>query len=145
MKAGILEWPDIFFVNKSDLSDLAARTAAELRAGLDLGRSEAPAQSPPVLCGSARDGVGIDALLEAMDSHHDAIASSGEEKVRRAAGRLARVRSALATRYGSFGLARLAEGVSISEFVASHPESSVERMIETLGAQIETRFGTTGR
>jgi LAO/AO transport system kinase len=145
MKAGILEWPDIFFVNKSDLSDLAARTAAELRAGLDLGRSEGPAQSPPVLCGSARDGVGIDALLEAMDRHHDALASSGEAKARRVAGRLARVRSALAIRYGSFGLARLAEGVVIADFVASHPGSSVERMIESLGAQIEARYGTTGR
>ena len=29
MKAGILEWPDIFFVNKSDLGELAPRTAGE--------------------------------------------------------------------------------------------------------------------
>lgn len=143
MKAGILEWPDIFFVNKADLSDLAARTAAELRAGLDLGRNGAAEHRPPVLCGSARDGVGIDALVEALERHHDALTRSGEASRRDAAGRLARVRNALANRYGSFGLAQLAQALPIESFVASHPESSVERLIESLGSRIEAGYGKT--
>src|SRR5690606_23541468 len=74
MKAGILEWPDVFFVNKSDLERLATRTATELRAGLELGRggsgnrdgngSTDDTERAVVLCGSARDGVGLDALLD---------------------------------------------------------------------------------
>jgi len=141
MKAGILEWPDVFFVNKSDLSDLAGRTAAELRAGLDLGRSSEMTDRPPVLCGSSRDGVGIDALVDALDRHHDALARSGEAVRRLAAGRLARVRSALAARYGSFGLARLAGTQPVESYVASHPDRSVERLIESLGSQIEAGYG----
>jgi LAO/AO transport system kinase len=137
MKAGILEWPDVFFVNKSDLEGLAGRTAAELRAGLDLGRSEPGEDRPPVLCGSARDGVGIDALIEAMDRHHASQASSEAGARRRAAGRLARVRTALALRYGTHGLARLAEQEPLEAFVAAHPECAVERLIERLGRRIE--------
>ncbi|MHA7839784.1 MAG: ArgK/MeaB family GTPase, partial [bacterium] len=65
MKAGILEWPDIFFVNKADLGDAAERTVAELRAGLELGMRRDATRMAPVLCGSARDGIGIDELIAA--------------------------------------------------------------------------------
>jgi putative protein kinase ArgK-like GTPase of G3E family len=34
MKAGILEHPDVFAVNKSDLGAAAERTASELASGL---------------------------------------------------------------------------------------------------------------
>ncbi len=137
MKAGILEWPDVFFVNKSDLDGLAGRTAAELRAGLALGGHDAEREPPPVLCGSARDGVGIDALIEAIDRHHAQQAGSPAGARRRAAGRLARIRAALAVRYGTRGLARLAALEPLEVFVAAHPECSAERLIDTLGRRLE--------
>ncbi|MFO0688998.1 MAG: methylmalonyl Co-A mutase-associated GTPase MeaB [Myxococcota bacterium] len=140
MKAGILEWPDVFFVNKADLDALATRTATELRAGLDLGRGEDPAARPPVLCGSARDGVGIDDLIEALDAHHARQERSGEGRRRRETGRLARIEGALARRYGRFGLARLGGRSAIAAFVAAHPGCSAERVIETLGARLEAGF-----
>jgi len=82
MKAGILEWPDIFFVNKSDLGDAATRTAAELRAGLELGRRRDAEFAPPVLTGSARDGVGIDELIDALDAHREHLLGSGALAIR---------------------------------------------------------------
>ncbi|MBK7951129.1 MAG: methylmalonyl Co-A mutase-associated GTPase MeaB [Deltaproteobacteria bacterium] len=140
MKAGILEWPDVFFVNKSDLEGLATRTATELRAGLDLGRGEDPADRPPVLSGSARDGVGIDALIDALDAHHAKQDRTGEFRRRREAGRLARIESALVRRYGRFGLARLGGRPALEAFVAAHPARSAEGVIDALGARFEAGF-----
>lgn len=136
MKAGILEWPDLFFVNKSDLGNHAQRSAAELRAGLDLGSRRDPDHEPVVICGSARDGVEIDTLIEAIDAHRDYLARSGQGATRRRAGRVARVRNALSTRYGRFGLDRLEPG-ALETFVEDHPEQSVDRVTDALGAQIE--------
>ena len=49
MKAGILEWPDVFVVNKADLGAPAERTRSELIAGLGLGERRDDAWTPPVL------------------------------------------------------------------------------------------------
>lgn len=150
MKAGILEWPDVFFVNKSDLGDHAQRTATELRAGLALGRNdEAPMRrGAQVLSGSARDGVGVEALIAALDEHQAALAASGEGIRRRAAGRIARIESALLRRYGRFGLERITGERVLAELVASlaaeQPGASVERLIERLGVRFEAGFDSGG-
>ena len=137
MKAGILEWPDIFFVNKSDLGDVATRTAAELRAGLELGRRRDAEFPPPVLCGSARDGLGIDELIDALDSHREHLSSSGALAARREHGRAARIRSALTTRYGRFGLARLHGKLEIESFMQDRADVSVDRIVTELGHAVE--------
>jgi LAO/AO transport system kinase len=145
MKAGILEWPDIFFVNKSDLGEPARRTAAELLAGLELGTRRDEGTRPPVLCGSARDGLGIDALIQAIDAHQHDLDSSGQGAIRRMAGRLARVRSAISTRYGSFGLDRLVGPLSVETYVGARADLSVERLVSDLGIEVEKRLGSGGR
>lgn len=137
MKAGILEWPDLFFVNKADLGDVATRAAAELRAGLDLGHRRDPDRVPPVLTGSARDGAGIDALIDGIEAHTTYLASSGADRARRSAGRQARVEQALLARYGRFGLTCLSEGLSLAKRVEGAPDVSVERIVHTLGIEIE--------
>ena len=144
MKAGILEWPDIFFVNKSDLGDLAQRTATELLAGLELGSRRDSEYRPPVICGSARDGLGIDALIEAIDAHQEYLSSSGKGKIRRHAGRVARVRNAISTRYGRYGLDRLIGPLEIEIFVDARPECSVERLVDDLGTEVERAFRSDG-
>jgi LAO/AO transport system kinase len=144
MKAGILEWPDIFFVNKSDLGDLAQRTATELLAGLELGSRRDSEYRPPVICGSARDGLGIDALIEAIDAHQEYLSSSGKGKIRRHAGRVARVRNAISTRYGRYGLDRLIGPLEIEIFVDARPECSVERLVDDLGIGVERAFRSDG-
>lgn len=145
MKAGILEWPDIFFVNKSDLGDIAQRTATELLAGLELGSRRDDAYRPPVLCGSARDGLEIDALIEAIDSHQQYLKSSGQGEIRRQAGRVARVRTAISTRYGRHGLERLTGRHTIETFVAARPEYAVERLVDDLAVEVEKMLGSDGR
>ena len=144
MKAGILEWPDIFFVNKSDLGDLAQRTATELLAGLELGSRRDLEYRPPVLCGSARDGLGIDALIDAIDVHQAHLKTSGQGEIRRRSGRVARVRNAISTRYGRFGLDRLNGPLEIETFVGAKPECSVERLVDDLGREVEKALGSGG-
>ncbi len=144
MKAGILEWPDIFFVNKSDLGDLAQRTVTELLAGLELGSRRDLEYRPPVLCGSARDGLGIDALIDAIDVHQAHLKTSGQGEIRRQSGRVARVRNAISTRYGRFGLERLNGPLEIETFVGAKPECSVERLVDDLGREVEKALGSGG-
>ncbi len=59
MKAGLLELPDIFAVNKADLGEAAERTASELRGGLEFGAERSSAWKPPVLLVSATKCEGI--------------------------------------------------------------------------------------
>lgn len=137
MKAGILEWPDLFFVNKSDLGDVATRAAAELRAGLDLGHRRDPDRVPPVLTGSARDGIGIDALIDGIEEHTQYLAASGLGETRRREGRRARIEHALQVRYGRFGMARLGSAGEIAALVLADPAASVDRVIDRLSRRIE--------
>jgi hypothetical protein len=47
MKAGVLEHPDVFAVNKADLGPVAERTASELATGLALAARDAAGWTPP--------------------------------------------------------------------------------------------------
>jgi LAO/AO transport system kinase len=138
MKAGILEWPDLFFVNKSDLGEAARRTSTELQAGLELANRRDPETKPRVLCGSARDGVGIEDLIDAIEAHQQLLTSSGLGESRHTAGRIARVRSIILARYGRFGLEKLTESQEIAGYVTARTSSSVERMADDLGRGVES-------
>ncbi|MFP6655028.1 MAG: methylmalonyl Co-A mutase-associated GTPase MeaB [Myxococcota bacterium] len=138
MKAGILEWPDIFFVNKSDLGEAAKRTASELQAGLELANRRDPETKPRVLCGSARDAVGIEDLIDAIEAHQRVLKSSGLGDSRHAAGRIARVKSILLARYGRFGLERLTGPLDIASYVTARATASVERLADDLGRGVES-------
>lgn len=70
LKSGIIEVPDIFVVNKSDLGAVAERAKAELRAALDaIHAGSSPEWLPPVVSTSAPSSRGMEELLEAIDSH----------------------------------------------------------------------------
>jgi LAO/AO transport system kinase len=144
MKAGILEWPDLFFVNKSDLGDVATRAAAELKAGLDLGHRRDPDRVPPVLSGAARDGLGIDALIDGIEEHTAHLASGGGGDVRRRAGRLARVEQALLARYGRYGVEKLGLAKHLATRVERAGDVSVERIVDDLGRAIEDALRGAG-
>src|SRR5262249_30908043 len=107
MKAGVLEHPDVFAVNKADLGSAAERTASELEAGLALAAEASRGWRRPVLLVSARDGRGIDALVDALDAHRAHLVASGELCQRRLRGWAAFVVGALERRYGSHGLERV--------------------------------------
>jgi LAO/AO transport system ATPase/phenylacetic acid degradation protein PaaD len=76
LKAGTLEIADLLVVSKADLP-LAERTARDLREMLHLRRAPAAgAWAPQVLVVSATSTAGLDALLDGIDAHRDALAGS---------------------------------------------------------------------
>ena len=127
----------MFFVNKADQGEATTRTATELRAGLELTSGGVDDTPPAVLTGSARDGVGLDELIEALDAHHAAQAESAAGAARRAAGRRARIESAIATRYGRFGLARLRGPLALDAFLRARAGLSIARIVEELSLALE--------
>jgi LAO/AO transport system kinase len=141
MKAGILELPDVFAVNKADAGATAERTARELEAGLRLGEREAKSWEPPVRLVSARDGTGIDALLEALDAHREHALASGALRARREEGRERFVIEALVQRYGSYGLATLGGVDGAREKLRTEPRDSPFGAIARLGRAIEDALG----
>ena len=75
MSAGILEIADLLVVNKADRegSDVAVRDLQQmLRMGPEL------PWTPPVVRTTATEGVGIDDVWAALESHRAHLASSGE-------------------------------------------------------------------
>jgi LAO/AO transport system kinase len=137
MKAGILEVPDVFVVNKADVGTAARRSAAELESGLGLGTPGDPGWTPPVLLTSARDGEGIEALVEVLDAHRRHLVASGELARRRARGREAHVVDALSRRYGSHGLERLGGAAAVVDRVRDRPSTPCFQLVRDLGREIE--------
>jgi LAO/AO transport system kinase len=137
MKAGLLEWPDVFVVNKADVGPPATRTASELESALALGPRDSAAWQPPVLMLSARDGSGIDALVDALDAHRRHLIDSDELRARRAAGRDAHVVESLARRYGSHGLEQLGGARAVAERVREDAAHSTFAWVDVLGREIE--------
>jgi LAO/AO transport system kinase len=137
MKAGVMEVPDLFVVNKSDQGPAATRTAHELESSLGLGERPDPAWSPPVLLASARDGSGIPAILAALDRHREHLIASGGLRDRRARGRESYVLEALERRYGSYGAAQIGGREGVRSRVRERSASSSFRLASELGDEIE--------
>jgi LAO/AO transport system kinase len=137
IKAGLIELPDVFAVNKADLGEVAANTAHELAGALELGGRETDGWKPPVLLVSARDGTGIPQLLEAIRAHREHQAASGALRARRQAGLEDAVLAQLAERYGSHGLAQLGGAEGARARVRQSQGTTSFALVETLAAEIE--------
>lgn len=134
MKAGVLELPDLFVVNKADLG-AAQRTAAELASGLSLGEREA-GWSAPVLEVSARDGTGIEELVKALDAHRAHLLEGGALHERRRRGRETHVLEALERRYGSYGVEALGGRAALAARVRESSAGAFA-LLASLGREIE--------
>jgi LAO/AO transport system kinase len=137
MKAGLLELPDIFCVNKADLGAPARRTASELESALALSPVGDDGWTPPVLLVSARDGVGIDALLDAIADHRRHADASGSLLQRRRDGAVDHVITALRERYGSFGLERVGGEAALRQRLRADAETTSFHRIEILSREVE--------
>lgn len=137
MKAGVMEVPDVFVVNKSDQGLAATRTAHELESSLGLGERPDLGWSPPVLLASARDGTGIPGVLAALDRHREHLVASGGLCERRARGRESFVLEALERRYGSYGLGRVGGREGVRARVRERSAASSFRLASELGNEIE--------
>ncbi len=141
MKAGIIELPDIFTVNKADLGAAAARSAGELSAGLGLGEANDAGWQPPVLLTSAVDGTGIEALLEAIRKHRQHLDHTGALGRCREQGRLAYICEALGRRYGSYGLERIGGREGVVARMRQEEDQSAPALAAALAREIEARLG----
>jgi len=137
MKAGILELPDVFVVNKADLGAAAQRSASELLAGLRLGEAPGDGWQTRVVQTSALTGQGIDELLDALGAHRRHIEESGELARRRERARLAFVRDALERRYGSYGLEQIGGRAGLIERLEGPTHPSPFALVKELGREIE--------
>jgi LAO/AO transport system kinase len=137
MKAGILELPDIFVVNKADLGESAERTARELAAGLDLSLRGDAGPMRQVLLVSARDDTGVEALVDAVDAHRRRQEQSGELRARRDRCREAFVVETLANRYGSYGIESLGGRQAVRDRVRQEATASGFALAAALGREIE--------
>ena len=137
LKAGVLELPDVFAVNKSDLGALAERSARELESALALGEKPDARWVPPVVLVSARDGTGMPALEAAIARHREQLGASDALRAKRRRGRDAWLRAGLARRYGSYGLEALGGEAALAARLASAPDASGFAFELALGAEIE--------
>jgi LAO/AO transport system kinase len=143
MKAGILEEPDIFVVNKADLGATAERTASDLAGGLGLGGRQDDGWTPPLLLVSARDASGIEELADAITAHFAHLTASGVIATRRDHGRAAWLIHALERRYGSFGLEQLGGLTSVEARLEK--DGSGYATLAALGSEIEEALGKPRR
>ncbi|MCX5819788.1 MAG: methylmalonyl Co-A mutase-associated GTPase MeaB [Deltaproteobacteria bacterium] len=76
LKSGILEIGDIYVVNKADLPG-ADRVEAELQDMLCMRGDSGPGWRPPVLYTVAREGRGIESLMDQVENHREFLMSKG--------------------------------------------------------------------
>jgi len=137
MKAGLLELPDLFVVNKADQGPAAERSARELEGGLALGTRGDSSWTPAVILASARDGTGIPALIAVLDAHRAHLVAASGLRARRERGRESHVVEALERRYGSFGLARIGGREVVRARVREHRGRSSFALAAELGREVE--------
>ncbi len=137
MKAGVLELPDVFVVNKADLGAAARRTRSELESSLALAETGREGWIPPVVSTSARDGIGIAELVDALAEHRAHALAKGRLAERRREGAVRHVIAALRDRYGSYGLDALGGEARLRERLAHEPELLPFHRAETLAREVE--------
>jgi LAO/AO transport system kinase len=116
LKAGIMEVPDLFVVNKAD-TPMAAQTRSELRAALASLRHAGVADVSAVVTTSATDGTGIGELVAAIEAHRATSDASGALEERRRGGAIARGVRAFERRYGEMGVERAGGGDAVRAVV----------------------------
>ncbi len=137
MKAGVIEYPDVFVVNKADLGLPATRTASELRGGISLGDRGASRAEAPVILASGRDGEGIGELVSAIDAHRQRLIDADALREKRLRGRKALLLGALERRYGAFGIAQLGDRRALCERLRKDDQVSAFALLAQLGLEIE--------
>jgi LAO/AO transport system kinase len=137
MKAGLLEHPDVHVVNKADLGAVAERSAAELKAALGLSARDASEWTPRVLLASARDGRGVESVVEALHAHRRSLQEAGGLAERRRQGAERYVLRALERRYGTYGLERIGGREALAERLRTTGDLCAFSVVRSLGHEIE--------
>ena len=122
LKAGIMEIPDVFVINKADQSQIAARAVSDLKMAMHTLASAAATSAltatpiePAILSTSARDGTGISELVEALDAHYRRVRPHVAE--RRRAGDIAWTRRLFEHAHGTHGVAQLGGDTALHQTI----------------------------
>jgi LAO/AO transport system kinase len=137
LKAGIMEVPDLFVVNKSDQAE-GERTTRDLRASLaSLRAAGVTEEDPTVLETSATSGRGVGALVAALDAHLSGLVARGLLDARRRDGAVAWILSAFARRQGEAGIERGGGGAAVRREIRARLEAGGDALavLEELGAR----------
>lgn len=141
MKAGVLELPDLFAVNKADLGAAAERSARELEAVIAMSPAREGDFAPRVLMVSARDATGLDDLLDALDAHVAFLQEDGRLSRRRIEGERHLVYDALLRRFGSDGIEWLGGGDALRERLLPMRERRGFATLAELEHEVASRKG----
>ena len=124
MKAGIMEIPDAFVINKSDQTDEARKTYYSLRASLDFVRPTENQQRLPIFRVSALTGLGLDDLQQDMQNRRRHLLDEDESGVISDAAMYQKevyyFEKWVKDEYGRFGLKRLKEFGGAGSFMDSN-------------------------
>lgn len=105
LKAGILEIPDLFVINKADLRELAERAEGELLAALGANQASRPGSAPSlVLSTSTVTGRGLTELVAALDAADAALRAAGGLERRRLVAAARWTLRLYAQRFGEVGV-----------------------------------------
>lgn len=137
MKAGVIELPDLFVVNKADQGAAAERSAAEVESGLGISERTGGGSRSPVLLVSARDGTGIEACIRALDEKRESLVSDGRLASLRREQREAFAIECLERRYGSYGVERMGGSSALRERARERGAESAFGLVAELGSEIE--------
>ncbi|HZX85803.1 MAG TPA: GTP-binding protein [Reyranella sp.] len=135
MKAGIVEIPHLIVVTKADLGAAAERARADVAGALSLATAS---DDWPVkaLALSSRSGVGIDALVEALEAHRAYLSADNRLLVARHRQSEGWVAESLRERFGREGIARLGR---LGFDLALKPGMQPFLRLRELGAALEKR------
>jgi len=137
MKAGVVELPDLFVVNKADLGAAAERSVAEVESGLGIAERTDDGYRPPVLLVSARDGTGVEACVSVLDAQREALVSGGRLASLRREQREAFAIECLERRYGSYGVEKIGGSHALRERARERTAESTFGLVAELGREIE--------
>ena len=134
MKAGIMEVPDVFVVNKCDEEHLARRSVAELASVLEFAQvGGRPA--PRVFQASAATGLGIDELATFLAEQAGLRPAPGQR--RKQEGFF--LRKAIAERYGRFGTDQMDQvfpGHALPDGATATLEELEDRVLAAIAARL---------
>lgn len=115
IKAGIVEIPHIVVVTKADMGATARRAVSDMKGALNLaGRMQVDGWDIPVLLLSSQKDEGVETLVEAFDRHYDFMATTETLSPTRHEQATDWLREAVKERYGTFGLKRSKDQLSLA-------------------------------
>jgi len=107
MKAGVMELPEIVAVTKADMEAPARRALSDVSGALSLANRDQGGWQPQVTLLSARDGRGVDDLLNLIARHTKYLGKSGRISAIREKQRRYWLTDMLQRRFGLLGLERI--------------------------------------